>query len=137
MKKFLDQIPFFAISKSAKNLFWNVGEKFKAAKNAISWKKFWLIWFHEFFCLDFFEFFGPLCGPHWLESLLAPVSQFLKFHGKKSFKDNICLAVYVVLWHWPPYVQVIYEFWSFAFFYPKLAAFWNFMGVLVVVPGHP
>ena len=25
-------------------------------------KIFWFIWFHEFFCLDFFKFSGPLCG---------------------------------------------------------------------------
>ena len=36
-KKFFDQIQFFGISKMAK------------------------IWFHKFFCLDFFNFSGPRC----------------------------------------------------------------------------
>ena len=27
---------------------------------------FWLIWFHEFYCLDFFKFSGPLCLCWWL-----------------------------------------------------------------------
>ena len=43
---FFDQIPFFAISKMAKNqfLYW---KKFKTAKNAISRNIF--IWFHKFY----------------------------------------------------------------------------------------
>ena len=37
--------------------FWT-GKKFKNARSAISRKK--IIWFHEFICLDFFKFSGPL-----------------------------------------------------------------------------
>ena len=42
----------------AKNQFLT-GKKIKNAKNVIS-RKIGFIWFHEFFCLDFFKFSGPL-----------------------------------------------------------------------------
>ena len=58
---FFDQIPFFATSKMAKNQFLN-WEKVKNCQKCNFMKKnFWLIWFDEFFCLDFFKFSGPLC----------------------------------------------------------------------------
>ena len=38
-KKFLIKINFFAISKMAKNQFFELGKSFKTAKNAISQRK--------------------------------------------------------------------------------------------------
>ena len=52
-KNFFDQNPFFAISRMAKNQFLNWG---KLPKMQFHEKK-WIIWYHEFFCLDFFKFF--------------------------------------------------------------------------------
>ena len=51
----LTNINFLQFQKWPKINFWT-GQKFKTAKNAISRKMFWLIWFHEFFCMDFLSF---------------------------------------------------------------------------------
>ena len=56
----LTKFHFLQFQKWPKINFWT-GEKLKTAKNAISRKKMWFIWFHEFFCLDFFKFSGPRC----------------------------------------------------------------------------
>ena len=63
-EKIFGQISFFAISKMTKNQFLN-WEKFKTAKNAISRRNNWFIWFHEVFGLDFFRFSDPLCLAQW------------------------------------------------------------------------
>ena len=54
---FFDQIPFFAITKMAKNQFlnWDNYQKCNFTK-----KNNWFIWFYQVFCLDFFIFSGPL-----------------------------------------------------------------------------
>ena len=52
--------------------FWT-RKKFKIAKNVISRKK---IWFHEFFCLDFFKCSGPLwltLEPEIWKTVLSPI----------------------------------------------------------------
>ena len=56
---FLTKIHFLRFQKWPKINF-STGKKVKTAKNVISRKTFWFIWFHEFFCLDFFKFSGPL-----------------------------------------------------------------------------
>ena len=59
-KILLPKFHFLQFQNWPKINFWT-RKKFKTAKNAISRKKFfWFIWFHEFFCLDFFKFSGPL-----------------------------------------------------------------------------
>ena len=55
---FLAKFHFLQFQKWPKINFWT-GKIFKTAKNAILRKKIWLVWFHEFFCLDFFTFSGP------------------------------------------------------------------------------
>ena len=52
-KFYFDQIPFFAISKMAKNQFLKLGKSLKLPKMQFHEKNSWFIWFHEFFCLDF------------------------------------------------------------------------------------
>ena len=53
---FFTKFYFLQFQKWPKINFWT-GKKLKTAKNAISRKKiFWFIWFHEFYCLDFFKF---------------------------------------------------------------------------------
>ena len=59
MKFYFDQIPFFAISKMAKNQFVNL-EMFKTAKNAISRQKMDLFDFTSFFAGTFLIFLA-LC----------------------------------------------------------------------------
>ena len=69
------------LMKSNKSISWNffwansiiynfkIGQKsifeleksLKLPKMQFHEKNFWFIWFHEFFCLDFFKFCGPLC----------------------------------------------------------------------------
>ena len=53
---FFDQIPFFAISKMAKNQILKWEKVFKIAKNAISQKKFDLFDFTNFFPWTFLNF---------------------------------------------------------------------------------
>ena len=51
---FLTKFHFLQFQKWPKINFWT-REKFKTAKNTN-----WFIWFHEFFCLDFFKYSGVL-----------------------------------------------------------------------------
>ena len=62
MNYFFDQIPFFAISKMAKNQFLTLEKVYNCQKCNFTKKNSWFIWFHEFFCLNFLKFFGPLCA---------------------------------------------------------------------------
>ena len=61
MNNFFDQIPFFFFFCNFKNGQKSIFELGKTATNAISrGKNCWCIWFHEFFCLDFFKLSGLL-----------------------------------------------------------------------------
>ena len=69
--------------------FWT-GKKFKTAKNAISRRKKIFIWFHEFFCLDFFKFSDPR-----KKTLCSYVFDFSRMH---SFFLSIHLHYFAILW---------------------------------------
>ena len=57
---FLTKFYFLQFQKWPKLNFWT-GKKFKNCHKCNFTKKFILfIWFHKFFCLDFFKFSGPL-----------------------------------------------------------------------------
>ena len=56
-KKFLTEFHFLRFQKWPKINFWTGKTTKKCNFTKII---FWLIWFHEFFCLDFFKFSGPL-----------------------------------------------------------------------------
>ena len=49
-------------------------------------EKNWFIWFHEFFWLDFFKFFGPLCFDE--QSWFAVFSQSCDLTKKVKFFTN-------------------------------------------------
>ena len=59
-KKFFDQIPFFCNFKNEQKSIFELGKNLKLPKMQFHEKKFWFIWFHEFFYLDFFKFSGLL-----------------------------------------------------------------------------
>ena len=54
---FLAVLNFFPVQKLIFGQFWNCKKMEFHEKNF-----FWLIWFHEFFCLNFFKFSGLLCS---------------------------------------------------------------------------
>ena len=57
---FLTKFHFLQFQKGPKINFWT-GKKVKTAKKGnFIIKFFWFIWFHEFFCLDFFKYSGPM-----------------------------------------------------------------------------
>ena len=58
---FFDQIPFFAISKMAKNHFLNWGKSLKLPRMQFHEKKLFIYLILRVFCLDFFKFSGSPC----------------------------------------------------------------------------
>ena len=66
-KKISDQIPFFAISKMAKNQFLNWGKSLKLPEMQFHEKKFDLFDFTSFFALAFLNFLAR-CGNIWSDT---------------------------------------------------------------------
>ena len=50
-------------------------------------KSFWFIWFHEFFCLDFFKFSGPLCI---VENSYLWKKRYISYYNSVWFRFQSC-----------------------------------------------
>ena len=59
---FLTKFHFLQFHKWPKINFWTGGKSLKLPRMQFYEKNVWFIWFHEFFCLDFFKFSGLLCA---------------------------------------------------------------------------
>ena len=57
----------FCDFKNGQKSCFELGKSLKLPEMQFHEKKNWFIWFHEFFCLDFFKFYGPLCK--WLRKV--------------------------------------------------------------------
>jgi len=97
-KKFFYQIPFFAISKMAKNQFLNREKVQNCQKYNFPEIFSWFIWFQEFFCLDFFKFSDPLCLNALFFSLFSNMHYWrnwctccLVFSRKKQCHSFVCV----------------------------------------------
>ena len=102
MKKIFWPKSIFCNFKNRKSL--------KLLKCNFTKKIFWFIWFHEFFCLDFFKFSGLLC--------VLPV---VFYCGDSKFHKNFVKFHEIFLWN----TGIIYQF------HEKYYYQWCF---LVVIP---
>ena len=78
----------FCNFKNGQKSIFELGKKFKSARNVISPKN-WFIWFHEFSCLDFFKFSGPLCAAS------RPVSKLLAIIFSTIFSSTPDATIYI------------------------------------------
>ena len=87
----------FCNFKNDQKSIFELGKSLKLPKMQFHKKKIF-IWFHEFFCLDFFKFSGPLCNVKWFTGsrtgspIAKKVISGLKFWGSylNSLAVHIC-----------------------------------------------
>ena len=103
-KNILTKFHFLQFQKWPKIDFWTG----KTAKNAISRKKIWFIWFHEFFCLDFFKFSGPLwyVGVHFFSD-----QTLLTIARAEHLKARNPISFVLVVQRLPKFPLPMYKFW--------------------------
>ena len=86
--KFFWSNDIFCNFKNGQKSIFELGKKFKSARNVISQKN-WFIWFHEFTCLVFFKFSGPLCAAS------RPVSKLLAIIFSTIFSSTPDATIYI------------------------------------------
>ena len=71
----LTKFHFLQFQKWPKINFWT-RRSLKLSKMQFHESNLWFIWFHEFFCLDFFKFSGPLCNTYLVFFALSAICLF-------------------------------------------------------------
>ena len=107
MKENLWPNSIFCNLKNGQTSIFELGKSLKLLKMQIHVKKYWFIWFHEFFCLNAFKFFGPLCA---IVEIGTKNNNFLPVHSKRP--SSVCLKASKTLclfWPFFPWMEKIFR----------------------------